>query len=125
MIKVSEKGNTMITLANEELQYLEMDSFLPKMFSSFHFRGSNLMGYEMILNVKSPLAEKLVEEYNNAKDESPVKMKMLNTEFIIKKFEVTPTCKLEVESVGKADSLHDLVEAGLKIITSNLRESDI
>lgn len=47
----------MITITNDEMQCLEIDSFLPKMFDNFHFRSSNLMGYEMILNVKSPLAE--------------------------------------------------------------------
>ncbi len=109
----------MITITNDEMQCLEIDSFLPKMFDNFHFRSSNLMGYEMILNVKSPLAERLIEEYNNTTDESPVKMKMLNTEFIIKKLETTPNRKIEVESIGKADSMHDLVKAGLQIYTSD------
>lgn len=108
----------MITLTNEELQYLEIDSFLPKMFNSFHFRGQNLMSYEMILNVKSPLAERLSEEYSNASGESPVMLKMLNTEFIIKSLETTPARKLMVETAGQADSLHDLVKAGLKINSS-------
>lgn len=109
----------MINLTNEELKCLEIDSFLPKMFDSFHFRSRNLMGYEMILNVKSPLAERLVEEFNKVSGESPVKIKMLNTELIVKKFETTPTYKLMVDSIGKADSLHDLVEAGLNINTSD------
>ncbi|TEB04404.1 hypothetical protein Psch_04131 [Pelotomaculum schinkii] len=108
----------MITLTNEELQYLEIDSFLPKMFNSFHFSGKSLMGYEMILNVKSPLSERLTEEYHNNSGEPPVMMKMLNTQFIIKSLETTPTRKLIVETTGKADSLHDLVAAGLKINTS-------
>jgi hypothetical protein len=108
----------MITLTNEELQYLEIDSFLPKMFNSFHFASKNLMGYEMILNVKSPLAERLSEEYSKASGESPVMMKALNTEFIIKSLVTTPSYKLIVESHGQADSLHDLVAAGLKIYSS-------
>lgn len=108
----------MITLTNEELQYLEIDSFLPKMFNSFHFKSQNLMAYEMILNVKSPLAERLSEEYKNTLGESPVMMKMLNTEFIIKSLETTPPQKLIVETSGQADSLHDLVAAGIKINVS-------
>jgi hypothetical protein len=83
-----------------------------------HFTSSNLKGYEMILNVKSPLAEKLTEEYKKISGESPVRMKALNTEFIIKNLGTTSPLKLEVESIGKADSLHDLVAAGLKINTS-------
>jgi hypothetical protein len=109
----------MITLTDEELQYLEIDSFLPKMFNTFHFRSDGLMGYEMILNVKSPLAERLSEEYKKNSDESPVMIKMLNTEMIIKKFETEPKYKLMVDSTGKADSLHDLVAAGLKISCSD------
>jgi hypothetical protein len=108
----------MITLTNEELQYLEIDSFLPKMFDSFHFTSSNVKGYEMILNVKSPLAERLVKEYNNNSGESPVMLKALNTEFIIKSLETTTPPKLTVETNGQADSLHDLVTAGLKISVS-------
>jgi len=113
----------MITLTNEELQYLEIDSFLPKMFNSFHFQSKNLMGYEMILKVRSPLAERLYEEYNNNSGESPVMMKMLNTELIIKGLETTTPQKLIVETTGQADSLHDLVAAGLKI-NSNTEEED-
>lgn len=108
----------MITLTNEELQYLEIDSFLPKMFNSTHFQPQNLMAYEMILNVKSPLAERLSAEYKKSSGESPVMMKMLNTKFIINSLETTPPQKLIVETNGKADSLHDLVEAGLKVYAS-------
>lgn len=107
----------MITLTNEEMQCLEIDSFLPKMFNSFHFSSTNLMGYEMILNVKSPLKERILEEYTNSA-ESPVKLKMLNTEFIIKSLKTAPPQQLTIESIGKADSLHDLVAAGLNINTS-------
>lgn len=108
----------MITLSNEELQHLEIDSFLPKMFNSFHFSSRNVMGYEMILIVKSPLAERLSAEYNNYSGEPPVMLKALNTEFIIKGLEKTTPPKLMVETAGKADSLHDLVAAGLKISVS-------
>ena len=108
----------MINLTNEELQLLEVDSFLPKMYAKLGFTSSNLMGYEMILKVRSPLAERLSEEYKNNSGESPVMMKMLNTEFIIKSLETKPPQKLIVETSGQADSLHDLVEAGLKIYSS-------
>lgn len=105
----------MITLTNNELQLLEIDSFLPKMYAKLGFTSSNLMGYEMILKVKSPLAEKIVEEYNNASADFPAKMKMLNTEFIIKGLETKMPLKLMVDSIGETDSLNALVTAGLKI----------
>jgi len=106
----------MINIAKEEMQYMEIDSFLPRMLNSFFFRGDNIVAYDLILILKSPLAEKFAAEYEQASEkETPVRMKMLNTQFIIQKFETTPEYRLTVASEGEADSLQALVQAGLKI----------
>lgn len=115
----------MINIAQEEMQYMEIDSFLPRMFNSFLFRGKNIMSYELILILKSPLAEKFAAEYEQAREkETPVMMKILNTQFSIQNFETTPQYRLSVASEGVADSLQALVEAGLKIISKSNKDSD-
>ncbi|MGI6492113.1 MAG: hypothetical protein GX949_01745 [Peptococcaceae bacterium] len=103
----------MITIKNEEIQYLKVDSFLPKMRVKMGFTGSNVMGYEMILKAASPLAERLAEELSAAEGKE-LKMKMLNTEFVIHEYETNPVT-LKVESIGEADSLNALNSAGLKV----------
>lgn len=104
----------MITIKNEEIQCLTLDSFLPKMRVKLGLTSSNVKGYEMILKVASPLAERLAEEISAAKGEEPLKMKMLNTEFVILEYKTNPVT-LKVESIGEADSLNALHSAGLKL----------
>ena len=115
----------MIDIAKEEMQYMEIDSFLPRMFNSFHFGGKNIMSYELIIILKSPLAEKFAAEYEQAREkETPVMMKILNTQFSIQNFAAAPEYRLTVASEGVADSLQALVEAGLKIKSRSSKDSD-
>jgi len=104
----------MITIKNEEIQYLTLDSFLPKMRHRLGLTPSDVKGYKMILKVDSPLAERLAEELNAANGKEDLKMKMLNTEFVIQGYETNPLT-LKVESIGEADTLSSLHNAGLKI----------
>lgn len=106
----------MIILTNEELQQQELDSFLPMNFMGVTSKDT-LSGYEMTLNVEPVLAEKITQEYNKSPQETPVKIKILNTEFIVKSLGTKPPFKLMLVTSGNADSLSDLIKAGLKIST--------
>ncbi|TEB18045.1 hypothetical protein Psfp_00169 [Pelotomaculum sp. FP] len=106
----------MIILTNEELQQLELDSFLPMGFMGVTSKAT-LSGYEMTLKVEPLLVEKIAEEYNKSCQETPVRIKILNTEFIIKGVETKPPYRLMLVTNGNADTLSDLIKAGLKVST--------
>lgn len=108
----------MVILTSEELQQQELDSFLPMNFMGVTSKAT-LSGYEMTLNVKPLLAEKIAEEYNKSSKETPVKIKILNTEFIVKGVETTksPHKLMLVTSGNAVDTLSDLIKAGLKVTT--------